>query len=86
MALKGSIDERVLGVLRASGVFGRLADNVLRDLCALLELHFVPGGKIVYREGDLATNMFFLVSGRLRVSRRASPSRRARSRSTNSRK
>jgi predicted acylesterase/phospholipase RssA/CRP-like cAMP-binding protein len=70
MASKGAVDERVLGVLRASGVFGRLAENVLRDVCALLELHFVPGGKIVYREGDLATNMFFLVSGRLRVSRR----------------
>ena len=64
------VDDRVLDVLRASGVFGRLGEVVLRDVCALLELQFVPGGKIVYREGDSATNMFFLISGRLRVSRR----------------
>ncbi len=63
-------DERVLDVLRASGVFGGLDEHVLRDLGGLLELQFVPGGNIVYCEGDLAHTMFFLVSGRLRVSRR----------------
>ena len=56
------VDDRVLDVLRASGVFGRLGEVVLRDVCALLELQFVPGGKIVYREGDSATNMFFLIT------------------------
>lgn len=64
------VNERVLEVLRASGVFGRLGDEVLQDLCQLLELQHVPGGKIVYREGEQANTMFFLVSGRLRVSRR----------------
>ena len=63
-------DERVLDVLRASGVFGGLGEGVLRDLGGLLELQFIPGGNIVYREGDPANTMFFLVSGRLRVSRR----------------
>ena len=64
------VNERVLEVLRASGVFGLLGDEVLQDLCQLLELQHVPGGKIVYREGEQANTMFFLVSGRLRVSRR----------------
>ena len=63
-------DERVLDVLRASGVFGGLGEGVLRDLGSLLELQVIPGGNIVYREGDPANTMFFLVSGRLRVSRR----------------
>ena len=63
-------DERVLEVLRASGVFGGLDERVLQDLGRLLDLQFVPGGNIVYREGDPANTMFFLVSGRLRVSRR----------------
>ncbi len=63
-------DERVLEVLRASGAFGGLDERVLQDLGAVLDVQFVPGGNIVYREGDLANTMFFLISGRLRVSRR----------------
>jgi NTE family protein/lysophospholipid hydrolase len=66
----GSKLQRVLEVLRASGVFGGLPEAVLLDLAALLEVQFVPGGAIVYREGDPAHNMFFVLSGRLRVSRR----------------
>jgi predicted acylesterase/phospholipase RssA/CRP-like cAMP-binding protein len=63
-------DERVLDVLRASSIFGSLDEAVLRDLCRFLVLHVVPGGHIVYREGDPANTMFFVISGRLRVSRR----------------
>ncbi len=63
-------DERVLDVLRTSRVFGGLDERVLRDLGELLELQFVAGGNIVYCEGDQAQTMFFLISGRLRVSRR----------------
>ena len=63
-------DERVLDVLRASTVFGSLSEVVLQDLRRLLVLQVVPGGHIVYREGDQAHTMFFLISGRLRVSRR----------------
>ena len=62
--------QRVLEVLRASGIFGGLPDQVLQDLAALLKVEFVPGGDVVYREGEQAHTMFFLVSGRLRVSRR----------------
>ena len=61
---------RVMEVLRASGVFGGLPEAVLLDLANLLTVQFVPGGDIVYREGDQAHTMFFVVSGRLRVSRR----------------
>ncbi|MEO7941430.1 MAG: cyclic nucleotide-binding and patatin-like phospholipase domain-containing protein [Burkholderiaceae bacterium] len=63
-------DQRVLEVLRASGVFGSLEEVVLYDLARLLHLQVIPGGNIVYREGDPANTMFFLISGRLRVSRR----------------
>ena len=61
---------RVLDVLRASGVFGSLPDGVLQALAATLKLQLVPGGDIVYHEGEQAHSMLFLVSGRLRVSRR----------------
>ena len=63
-------DERVLDVLRASGVFGSLGEAILQDLRRFLSLQVVPGGNIVYREGEAANTMFFLISGRLRVSRR----------------
>lgn len=63
-------DERVLAVLRASGVFGSLDETVLQDMGRFLHLQTIPGGNIVYREGDSASTMFFLISGRLRVSRR----------------
>ncbi len=63
-------DQRVLEVLRASAIFGSLDDGILRDLARLLHLQTIPGGHIVYREGDQANTMFFLISGRLRVSRR----------------
>ncbi len=57
-------------MLRASGVFGALDEQVLQDLAAALKPHFVAGGDVVYREGDPADLMFFMISGRLRVSRR----------------
>ncbi len=70
MAESTDPDERVLEVLRASAVFGSLDESVLQDLGRLLHLQSIPGGNIVYREGDQANTMFFLISGRLRVSRR----------------
>ncbi len=70
MADAPAADERVLAVLRASGVFGSLDESVLQDLGRFLHLQTIPGGNIVYREGDPANTMFFLISGRLRVSRR----------------
>ena len=70
----------MLEVLRASGAFGGLDERVLRDLGGFLELQFVPGGNIVYCEGDQANTMFFLISGRLRGFRAAT--RTVRSNST----
>ncbi len=70
MSASTSPDQRVLEVLRASGVFGGLDEAVLQDLARLLQLQTIAGGHIVYREGDQANTMFFLISGRLRVSRR----------------
>ncbi len=64
------VDSRVMDMLRASGVFGALEQQVLEDLNGALQLRFVGGGDVVYREGDPADLMFFVVSGRLRVSRR----------------
>ncbi|APW38819.1 hypothetical protein RD110_17720 [Rhodoferax koreense] len=57
-------------VLRDSRVFGVLDDVLLNDLADVLQLQEVPGGSLVVREGDTADSMFFVVSGRLRVSRR----------------
>ena len=68
--LQGIDQAHVLEVLRASGVFGGLPDAVLQDLAELLQVRFVPGGDNVYREGEPSDTMFFVVSGRLRVSRR----------------
>jgi len=70
MAESNTPDERVLEVLRASESFGSLDEPVLQDLGRFLHLQTIPGGNIVYREGDQANTMFFLISGRLRVSRR----------------
>jgi predicted acylesterase/phospholipase RssA/CRP-like cAMP-binding protein len=70
MAESMTPDERVLEVLRASGVFGSLEEQVLQDLGRFLHMQIIPGGNIVYREGDQANTMFFLITGRLRVSRR----------------
>ena len=70
MAEPPTADERVLAVLRASGVFGSLEEPVLQDLGRFLHLQTIPGGAVVLREGEPADTMFFLVSGRLRVSRR----------------
>jgi predicted acylesterase/phospholipase RssA/CRP-like cAMP-binding protein len=61
---------RVLQVLRDSRVFGNLDDRLLQDLAGVLELQEVSGGSPVVREGDVADSMFFVVSGRLRASRR----------------
>ncbi|MDB5849857.1 MAG: hypothetical protein JWP29_3609 [Rhodoferax sp.] len=61
---------RVLQVLRDSRVFGALDETLLGDLADVLELQEIPGGSLVVHEGDTADSMFFVVGGRLRVSRR----------------
>ncbi|WP_394791891.1 patatin-like phospholipase family protein [Rhodoferax sp.] len=61
---------RVVQVLRDSRVFGTLDEAVLQDLAQGLEQHEVRGGAQVFAEGAAADSMFFVVTGRLRVSRR----------------
>jgi predicted acylesterase/phospholipase RssA/CRP-like cAMP-binding protein len=60
---------RLIQVLRASGVFGTLPDEVLAGLATLLRVQHVSGGTLVLREGDDSDSMLFVLSGRLRVSR-----------------
>ncbi len=47
-----------------------LDEAVLNDLADVLELQDVRGGRQVLREGDPSDSMFFVLSGRLRVSRK----------------
>ena len=61
---------RVLQVLRDSRVFGALDEVLLGDLADVLELQEIAGGSMVVEEGATADSMFFVVAGRLRVSRR----------------
>lgn len=63
-------NDGIMAMLRASLVFGKLSEAALLDLGAALAPKFVRGGEVVYHEGDSADIMFFVVSGRLRVSRR----------------
>ena len=65
---------RALQVLRDSRVFGSLDGAVLHDLARLLERQDVPGGSMVFEEGAPAESMFFVLTGRLRVSRRSAES------------
>jgi NTE family protein/lysophospholipid hydrolase len=62
-------NERVINVLHASRVFGALHAQVLADLASLLTIHTVPGGSMVFREGEASDSMLFVISGGLRVSR-----------------
>lgn len=62
--------DRLQAVLRASRAFGSLADEIIHDLAAVLELQEVAGGQVVLSEGEVADSLLVVVSGRLRVSRR----------------
>jgi NTE family protein/lysophospholipid hydrolase len=70
MPTKADFHERVIEVLHTSPVFGRLDTHVLHELAEVLELQSASGGNMVLREGDPSDSMLFLISGRLRVSRR----------------
>ncbi|MES2149977.1 MAG: cyclic nucleotide-binding and patatin-like phospholipase domain-containing protein [Pseudomonadota bacterium] len=64
------LHEKAINVLRASRGFGTLDDDVLGDLAGALKFEQVAGGSAIYREGEVSDSMLFVVSGRLRVSRR----------------
>ena len=62
--------QRLVEILGQGKIFGQLPAEVLHDMAALLEIHQVQGGNVVYREGDAGDSMFFVLSGGLRVTRR----------------
>jgi predicted acylesterase/phospholipase RssA/CRP-like cAMP-binding protein len=61
---------KIIDVLLASPVFGKLDRAVIEDLANELKLQHVPGGYQVIREKEAANEMLFLISGGMRVSRR----------------
>lgn len=70
MAGRTDFHSRLMQMLRASGVFGRLDDAILEQLIQFLELRHFSGGSMVLREGADSDSMLFVLQGRLRVSRR----------------
>jgi NTE family protein/lysophospholipid hydrolase len=65
-----TLHQKAITVLRASRIFGALEDTVLHELADALQFEHVTGGTQVYREGETADSMVFVVSGGLRVWRR----------------
>jgi predicted acylesterase/phospholipase RssA/CRP-like cAMP-binding protein len=61
---------KIIDVLLASPVFGKLDRAVIDALADVLKLRQVPGGHNVIREREPSNEMLFLISGGLRVSRR----------------
>ncbi len=61
---------KIIDVLLASPVFGKLDRAVIDALADVLKLRDVPGGHDVVREREPSNEMLFLISGGLRVSRR----------------
>ncbi|MFM6991724.1 MAG: cyclic nucleotide-binding domain-containing protein, partial [Rhodoferax sp.] len=61
---------KIIDVLLASPVFGKLDRAVIDALANALRLRAVPGGHAVIRENETSNEMLFLISGGLRVSRR----------------
>jgi NTE family protein/lysophospholipid hydrolase len=70
MPEKADFHQRILDVLQTSPVFSRLDSHVLHEMAEVMELQSASGGNMVLREGDPSDSMLFLISGRLRVSRR----------------
>lgn len=69
MNLPDPLAVRLLETLRHSKVFGQLAEPVLLDLAATLNLLSFEGGHQLLKEGEVADSMIIVISGRLRVSR-----------------
>ena len=72
MAVETVSRSKIIDVLLASPVFGKLDRAVIDALASSLRLQHVPGGHPVIREREPANEMLFLITGGLRVSRRSS--------------
>jgi predicted acylesterase/phospholipase RssA/CRP-like cAMP-binding protein len=70
MASESVSRSKIIDVLLASPVFGKLDRAVIDALADMLTLRHVPGGHNIIRERDPSDEMLFLISGGLRVSRR----------------
>ena len=57
----------LLNLLKSSKIFSSLDDAVLRKLLHRFEKIYVPKGKVLFRQGELADCIYFLVSGKLAV-------------------
>lgn len=66
-----SSQARVIAVLRSSHVFGSLSEEIIRALAEAMSLNQVHGGDTVIREGGESDSIIFVISGGLRVSRKA---------------
>jgi CRP/FNR family cyclic AMP-dependent transcriptional regulator len=57
--------------LRDIGLFGALSDEVLIHLASTLKQHTALPGEMLFREGDLAHEMFVLLDGEVEVVKRS---------------
>lgn len=63
--------QRTREILRKNSNFGTLDDDTIKEFVDRLNLLPVQGGTLVLREGDESDNVIILISGRLRVWRKA---------------
>lgn len=70
MVVESISRSKIVDVLLASPVFGMLDRVVIEALADVLKIKHIQGGHKVYREREPSNEIFFLISGGLRVSRR----------------
>jgi ATP:ADP antiporter, AAA family len=61
-----SIVEKVI-ILKTVDVFGRMPDDVLVDVAALLEEADVAEGEQIFQKGDAGDSLYIIVAGKMRV-------------------
>ncbi len=70
MVIESVSRSKIIEVLLASPVFGKLDRVVIEALADVLKIKHIQGGHRVFREREASSEILFLVSGGLRVSRR----------------
>jgi CRP/FNR family transcriptional regulator, cyclic AMP receptor protein len=56
--------------LRGCPLFETLSSDQLRAVAALATRREVPGGELLFKEGDAGAEMYVVVAGRVRISKR----------------
>ena len=59
--------DKFFGVLRKLSIFEPLEDDALSDLTLLLDLKKIPVDKIICKKGEMASNLYILLQGRVAV-------------------